>query len=64
MGVTRTEGSDTSVGFNIGVDVTCLVTPRLGGGVWLRYAAAASEIAGASFDVGGLQIGAGVRVRV
>ena len=62
-GINRTKGSDTAVGFNLGVDVTYMVTRRIGAGALLRYAAASGEIAGVSVDVGGLQVGAGVRVR-
>ena len=40
-----------------------MVTRRIGAGALLRYAAASGEIAGVSVDVGGLQVGAGVRVR-
>lgn len=62
-GVTRTEASETTVGFHTGVDVTYLVTPRFGAGLLLRYAGGSTDIGGADVDVGGFQIGVGLRVR-
>ena len=58
----------TATGFNIGADVTYLVTQKLGAGVFLRYSAASVDLPTAgggrvSVDVGGFQIGLGARVR-
>lgn len=62
-GVTRAAISETSVGFNVGIDVTYLLTPRIGAGLLLRYAGAEPEVGGTTFDVGGFQVGAGLRMR-
>ena len=61
--VNLTEGSETAAGFNIGVDGTYLVTPRIGAGAFLRYAGGSATIGGVDVDAGGVQIGFGVRVR-
>jgi hypothetical protein len=66
-GVTKEKVKDTTVGFNIGVDGTYLFTERLGAGAFLRWAGASAEIEGSAgtvkLDVGGVQIGAGLRLR-
>jgi opacity protein-like surface antigen len=56
---------NTTVGIHFGVDVTYLVTPRLGAGVIARYAWGSVDLEGTdeSLTVGGFQIGGGVRVR-
>jgi hypothetical protein len=58
---------DTGVGFNIGVDGTYLFTDRIGGGIVLRYTGGSvdldSDAGTVSLDVGGFQIGFGLRVR-
>jgi hypothetical protein len=58
----------TATGFNVGADVTYMVVRQFGVGVSLRYAAASVDLPTAgggevSVDVGGFQIGGGVRVR-
>ena len=55
----------TSLGFHAGVDVTYLVTPRIGVGGTARYSWGSADIEGATdnLTVGGFQIGAGVRFR-
>lgn len=55
----------TTIGVHFGVDATYLFTPRLGAGVLLRYSVGSVDITGAedSLKVGGLNIGAGLRVR-
>lgn len=62
-GLTRIEESETTVGLNAGVDVTYLLTRRIGAGLLLRYAGASTDLAGSDVDVGGFQVGFGVRVR-
>ena len=56
---------ESAVGFHLGVDVTYLLTPRIGVGGLARYTRGSIDIANSSdgLDVGGLQIGAGVRIR-
>lgn len=62
---TFTSADKTTVGINIGVDVTYLVTPRIGAGMLARYTWGSADLEGASdkLTVGGFQIGAGVRIR-
>jgi hypothetical protein len=63
-GVTTAEASETTVGINIGADVSYMITPRYGAGVLLRYAGGSVEVPSVdSLGVGGFQIGAGLRVR-
>lgn len=66
-GVVKAEAKETGVGVNVGADWTYMVTPELGGGVFLRYAGGSVklETQGRSVDmkVGGFQLGAGLRVR-
>ena len=71
------EVSDTAVGFNVGADWTYLITspqasgamPSVGAGVMIRYASATADlpevpdIGTQDLDVGGFQIGAGIRIR-
>ena len=56
---------ETAVGIHLGVDVTYLVTPRIGVGGLARYSWGAIDVENASDDLkaGGFQIGAGVRIR-
>jgi Outer membrane protein beta-barrel domain len=67
---TVTNESKTTAGFNLGVDVTYLLKQKLMGhqlgvGGLARYTWASAKFAGASdkVTVGGLQLGAGLRVR-
>lgn len=62
--VTR-NAKKSAVGVNLGVDVTYLLTKRVGVGGLARYTRASADIAGASdgLTVGGFQIGGGVRLR-
>lgn len=60
--------SESGVGFNIGLDGTYRLTPRFGGGVFVRYAGGSVDFAlpngsRIGLDTGGFQIGAGLRVR-
>jgi hypothetical protein len=62
---TTTTEDHTAVGVNFGVDLNYLVTPRIGAGVLLRYSRGSVDLDAAddSLTVGGLQFGAGLRVR-
>jgi hypothetical protein len=56
------------LGGNVGVDVTYLVTPNLGGGFFWRYASASTRFRLTTgvempFGVGGSQVGGGLRLR-
>lgn len=67
-GVAVREGSGTAIGFHAGADLTFLLTPQVGLGVLVRYSRASLDLdtpAGGSLsmDVGGLQAGAGLRLR-
>jgi hypothetical protein len=63
--VTIDNVSKTSVGINLGVDVTYLVRKGMGVGGLARYTRASSDLKGASENlaVGGFQIGGGLRLR-
>lgn len=61
--VSRAEVSESTIGFHAGVDLNYLVTPRIGAGLLVRYLTGSTDIAGANVDVGGLQVGGGIRVR-
>jgi hypothetical protein len=59
---------ESSVGFNLGMDVTYSVTPMIGAGAMLRFTRSSADFSLAdgvstSVDAGGFQIGAGVRLR-
>lgn len=63
-GVTTSKDSETGVGVNLGVDVTYLITPKIGAGVLMRYAGASVDLPTVdSLKVGGFQIGVGGRYR-
>ena len=55
----------TTVGLHFGVDVTYLVTPRIGAGVLARYVWGSADLDGTddSLTLGGFQFGGGLRVR-
>ena len=55
--------SETTVGFHVGVDVQYLLNKKYGVGGLFRYTRASSDFAGFDLTAGGLQIGAGLRVR-
>ena len=55
--------SETGVGVNAGFDFTYMITERIGGGFFLRYAGGSVDVGDASVDVGGFQTGVGLRVR-
>jgi hypothetical protein len=64
-GITITNVNKTTAGINFGVDVTYLVTKRIGVGGLARYTWGSADLEGASdkLTVGGFQIGGGVRLR-
>jgi hypothetical protein len=66
--VTAIESDATVAGFNIGADVAYYVADQVGVGAFMRYSAATADLDAGDgtereVDVGGFQIGAGVRVR-
>jgi hypothetical protein len=65
--VATTSVSENGVGGNAGVDVTYLVTEQLGGGLFVRWAGGSVDIPAnggtQSLDVGGVQVGIGLRAR-
>ncbi len=67
ISATKIGADETAVGANVGVDVSYMVTSRVGAGLFLRYAQASVTFEGggqsANTDVGGFQVGAGLRVR-
>ena len=64
-GLTKKEVSKTTAGINMGVDVTYLLTKKMGVGGILRYTWGSVDLDGAkdSLTVGGFQIGIGGRYR-
>lgn len=64
-GTTIASAEKTSAGINFGVDVTYLVTKRIGVGGLARYTRGSVDLDGATdkLTVGGFQIGGGVRLR-
>ena len=66
-GVQTEQVSETAVGFNVGADGTYMFNSRLGAGAFLRYTGGSADLKGTggtvNVDVGGVQIGAGLRLR-
>ena len=64
-GTTVTSVDKTTIGLNLGVDATYLVTPDIGAGLLVRYTWGSADLQGATdkLTVGGFQIGVGVRYR-
>jgi len=64
-GAAVTEVNKTTVGLNLGVDVTYLITKKIGVGGLARYTRGSADLDGATekLTVGGFQVGGGVRVR-
>ena len=64
-GIAKDRQSKTGAGVNFGVDVTYLLTPKMGVGGILRYTWGSVDIDGAkdSLTVGGFQLGVGARYR-
>lgn len=62
--VTVTPEDDTAVGINLGADATYRFTKNVGVGGFLRYAGAKATFDNdAELDVGGFQLGVGLRLR-
>lgn len=61
------EQDESAVGINVGIDGTYLVTPRVGVGLFLRYAGSSVDLEIAEGeterDVGGFQAGVGARFK-
>ena len=60
------EFDDSGMGVNVGADLSYMLTRWLGGGVFLRYAGASLDVPSelpVSGDVGGFQVGFGLRTR-
>jgi hypothetical protein len=56
--------SGTAIGFNAGFDGSFMFTPRLGAGLFVRYAGGSVDLpAVENLSVGGLQTGLGLRIR-
>jgi len=64
-GIDRTEIKKTTIGVNLGLDLTYLVTRKIGVGGLARYTWGSADLDGANdkLTVGGFQIGGGVRIR-
>ena len=66
-GVTTGEFKKNSIGLHVGADVTYMITPTFGLGGFLRFAQGSIDMESAEgvqpLDVGGVQMGGGVRVR-
>jgi hypothetical protein len=67
-GTTEESRSETAMGFNIGVDSVYMFSPRIGGGLTLRYTGATVDLRGATgndvdLDAGGFQAAVGIRLR-
>ena len=66
-GIQTSEIEENSVGFNVGADVSYMVTPWLGAGMFLRYAGTSVDVPAQlpqeAGDLGGFQVGVGLRTR-
>ena len=64
-GVASTKVKKTTGGFDIGADVTYLLTKKIGAGLLARYTYGSVDVPGAtkSLTVGGFQLGVGLRYR-
>lgn len=62
-----TEASESATGVNVGADITYLFTDQIGAGFFLRYAGGSADVAlsagTVSLDIGGFQVGGGIRLR-
>ena len=62
-----TSVSATGVGGNVGIDITYMVTETLGGGLFARWTGGSVDVPASggtqSIDVGGMQVGIGLRAR-
>jgi hypothetical protein len=55
---------DRVLGLHAGADLTYFLTPMIGVGGGVRFVRASSQTGDSAIDVGGLQMGVGVRVRI
>lgn len=55
--------SDTAAGFNVGADLSYLLTPRYGIGGFMRYVFGSAGFPSVDLKTGGFQIGGGARLR-
>lgn len=67
-GTTQVTRSESAVGLNLGVDGVYMLTPRIGGGVTIRYSGGSVDLPGAggetvTVDAGGIQAAVGIRLR-
>lgn len=63
-GVTTSKATRTGAGANVGIDVTYLVTRKIGAGLVMRYAGGSVDLPSVrSLAIGGFQIGVGARYR-
>jgi hypothetical protein len=66
-GIQTEKVSETAIGFHIGADGTYMFTSRLGAGGFLRYTGGSADLeaptGNVEVDLGGFQIGAGLRLR-
>lgn len=66
-GVEKEKVKENAVGFNVGVDGTYMFSRSLGAGAFLRYTGGSVDLGATAgktkLDIGGLQIGAGLRLR-
>jgi hypothetical protein len=61
----ESQSATTGKAFNVGADVTYWVTPRVGGGIFVRYSGGEVNLPAApKLKVGGGQVGAGLRVKL
>ena len=62
--ITITNESGTAVGGNVGIDLSSLLSSRIGAGVFVRYVAGRVDLPSvADAQAGGFQGGAGLRIR-
>ena len=65
--LTTAEQVVNTVGVHIGADATYMVTPKIGAGFYVRFVGGSADLTTlgdvVSVDVGGVQTGAGIRVR-
>jgi hypothetical protein len=54
----------TAIGVNVGADASYMFTPKLGAGLFVRYAGASVDFDSVEdLNVGGFQAGLGLRIR-
>ena len=50
-------------GYHLGADIRYMFTPNIGAGAFLRVTGASGDLQGTNLDVGGFQVGGGIRIR-